>query len=182
VLDSLKLVAPILVGHSMGGNELTTVGSQHPDRIAGLVYLDAGADPKDFPASDPAYIALFEKLPPANRLGPPPRFPEAEYAASGGDRDGTRRALKAIGEGTKKRDYSRIRVPVLSMFATFRPADDRAVEEFQSATMVYIKRYEKGLLAAVPGARIVEVPGANHYIFLSHEGDVVREIKAFVGR
>ncbi len=31
---------------------------------------------------------------------------------------------KAIGEGTKKRDYSRIRVPVLSLFAVFRAADD----------------------------------------------------------
>ena len=85
VLDSLNLVAPVLVGHSMGGNELTTVGSQHPDRISGLIYLDAGADPKDFPASDPAYMALFEKLSPANRLAPPPRFPEAEYQASSGD-------------------------------------------------------------------------------------------------
>ena len=63
VLDSLNLVAPVLVGHSMGGNELTTVGSQHPDRLAGLVYLDASADPKDFPASDPAYMALFENCP-----------------------------------------------------------------------------------------------------------------------
>jgi pimeloyl-ACP methyl ester carboxylesterase len=119
-------------------------------------------------------------LPAANRLEPPPRFPEAEHRASSGDRDGARRALKAIGEGTKKRDYSRIRVPVLSMFATFRAAEDRAVEEFQAATMVYIKRYEKSLLAGVPGARIVEVPGANHYIFISNEADVVREIRAFV--
>ena len=50
VLDSLKLVAPVLVGHSMGGNELTTVASQHPDRVSGLVYLEAGGDPQDFPA------------------------------------------------------------------------------------------------------------------------------------
>ena len=109
-LDSLKLAAPILVGHSMGGNELTTLGSQHPDRVSGLVYLDAGADPKDFPASDPAYIALARKLPPANRLPPPPPlFPEAEYRASGADSEGARRALKAIGEGTQKRDYFAIR-------------------------------------------------------------------------
>ena len=46
--------------------------------------------------------------------------------------------------------------------------------------MVYIKRYEKSLLTAVPGARIVELPGANHYIFISNEADVVREIRAFV--
>jgi pimeloyl-ACP methyl ester carboxylesterase len=193
VLDSLKLTSPILAGHSMGGNELTTIGSQHPDRAAGLIYLDAGADPKDFPASDPAYMALAEKLPPANRLPAPPPFPEAEYRASRGDYEGVRRALKAIGEGTKKRDYSRIRAPVLSMFATFRPAGDplryempkdpqqRAdVEAFEAATMVYIKRYENSLLTAVPNARIVELPGANHYVFISNEADVLREIRAFV--
>jgi non-heme chloroperoxidase len=166
----------------MGGNELTTVGSQHLDRVSGLIYLDAGADPKDFPASDPAYVALFEKLPAANRLAPPPRFPEAEYRASGGDPEGVRRALKAIGEGTKKRDYSGIRVPVLSMFTTFRPTGDPAVEAFQAATMVYIKRYEKSLLTALPGARIVELPGANHYIFISNETEVLREMKTFVTR
>jgi non-heme chloroperoxidase len=193
VLDSLKLVAPVLVGHSMGGNELTTLGSQHPDRVSGLVYLDAGADPKDFPATDPAYMALVSKLPPGNRLPMPPRFPEAEYHASGSDYEGARRALKAIGEGTKKRDYSTIRASVLSMFATFRAAGDplryempkdpqerAVVEAFEAATMAYIKRYEKSLLTAVPGARIVELPGANHYIFISNETDVVREIRAFV--
>ena len=193
ILDSLKLVAPVLVGHSMGGNELTTLGSQHPDRVAGLIYLDAGADPRDFPASDPTYMALAEKLPPANRLPLPPPFPEAEYHASRGDYEGARRALKAIGEGTTKRDYSKIRASVLSMFATFRWAGDplryempkdpqqrAVVEAFEAATMVYIKRYEKSLLTAVPGARIVELPGANHYIFISNEADVVREIKAFV--
>ena len=195
VLDSLKLVDPVLVGHSMGGNELTTLGSEHPNRVAGLIYLDAGADPKDFPASDPAYTALAEKLPPANRLPPPPPFPEAESHASRGDYEGARRALKAIGEGTKKRDYSKIRAPVLSMFATFRSAGDplryempkdpeqrAVVEAFESATMVYIKRYESSLLTAVPGARIVELPGANHYVFISNESDILREIRAFVPR
>jgi pimeloyl-ACP methyl ester carboxylesterase len=193
VLDSLKLAAPVLVGHSMGGNELTTVASQHPDRVGGLVYLDAGADPKDFPASDPAYMALGNKLPPANRLPPPPAFPDSERRASTADYQSARRALKAIGEGTKKRDYSRIRVPVLSLFAVFRSADDplrqdmpkdpqerAAVEAFEAATMVYIKRYEKSLLSAVPGARIVELPGANHYVFLSNEAEVMREITLFI--
>lgn len=193
VLDSLKLVAPVLVGHSMGGNELTTLGSQHPDRVGGLVYLDAGADPKDFPASDPAYMALADKLPPANRLPRPPPFPESESHASATNYQSARHALKAIGEGTKKRDYSKIRAPVLSLFATFRPADDplrhdmpkdlqnrAAVEAFEAATMVYIKRYEKSLLTAVPGARIVELPGANHYVFLSNEADVLQEINSFI--
>jgi hypothetical protein len=62
VLDSVKIDAPVLVGHSMAGGELTTLGNQHSDRLAGLVYLDALGDPRDFPASDPAYMALLQKL------------------------------------------------------------------------------------------------------------------------
>lgn len=42
VLDSLKLNRPVLVGHSIGGEELSSVGSRHPEKVAGLVYLDAG--------------------------------------------------------------------------------------------------------------------------------------------
>src|SRR4029077_9969709 len=45
VLDVLKLAAPVVAGHSMSGEELTTLGDEHSDRLAGLVYLDATADP-----------------------------------------------------------------------------------------------------------------------------------------
>jgi non-heme chloroperoxidase len=42
VLDTLKLDRPVLAGHSLGGEELSSVGSRHPKRVAGLIYLDAG--------------------------------------------------------------------------------------------------------------------------------------------
>jgi non-heme chloroperoxidase len=42
VFDSLQLKSPILIGHSFGGEELSSIGSRRPERIAGLVYLDAG--------------------------------------------------------------------------------------------------------------------------------------------
>ncbi len=42
VLDSLKIARPVLVGHSIAGEEMSSIGSRHPDRVAGLVYLDAG--------------------------------------------------------------------------------------------------------------------------------------------
>lgn len=42
VIDALKLDKPILVGHSIAGAELSWVANAHPDRIAGVVYLDAG--------------------------------------------------------------------------------------------------------------------------------------------
>jgi non-heme chloroperoxidase len=42
VIDSLKLNRPVLVGHSLGGEEMSSVGSRHPEKVSGLVYLDAG--------------------------------------------------------------------------------------------------------------------------------------------
>jgi non-heme chloroperoxidase len=42
VLDSLGIRAPVLIGHSIAGEELSSIGSRHPERVAGLVYLDAG--------------------------------------------------------------------------------------------------------------------------------------------
>ncbi len=42
VLDSLKIEKPVLVGHSIGGEELSSIGSRHPEKVAGLIYLDAG--------------------------------------------------------------------------------------------------------------------------------------------
>lgn len=40
-IDSLGLRRPILVGHSIAGQELSSVGSRHPEKVAGLVYLEA---------------------------------------------------------------------------------------------------------------------------------------------
>jgi len=45
VLDSLGLTGanrPVLVGHSIAGQELSSIGSRYPARVAGLVYLEAG--------------------------------------------------------------------------------------------------------------------------------------------
>lgn len=41
VLDSLRLDRPVLIGHSIAGQELSSIGSRFPDRVGGLVYLDA---------------------------------------------------------------------------------------------------------------------------------------------
>jgi len=219
VLDSLRIVAPVLVGHSMAGGELTTLGNQHSDRLAGLVYLDALGDPRDFPASDPAYMELFKKLPAPMRDPPSPdytsfsayrakqlknrqgAFPESElrelFVANP---DGTMGRYKAstgaihsaIGAGQKKRDYSNIRVPVLAFFEFPRPTPPpgyqpkneeewAAIKAFSSATAAYVERWVKNLKNAVPGARIVDLPEAGHFVFLTREADVLRELRAFVG-
>jgi pimeloyl-ACP methyl ester carboxylesterase len=80
VLDALQLVHPVLVAHSMGGGELTTIGRQHSDRISGLIYLDATADPAGDPSmSDPEFVAAEKKLPDALRQ--PPAIDRSSVAA-----------------------------------------------------------------------------------------------------
>lgn len=233
VLDSLKIVAPVLVGHSAAGGELTRLGDEHSDRLAGLVYLDAASDPADFPAASPEYLALYQNLPAAMRDHPGPStpdrksfeayrewqersgvaFPESElrnmFTTNPDGSVGTYRAStafihEAFGTGALKRDYSKIRVPVLAFFgmscsahpqgnyacikhprhkAEYEPknAQERAAEEaFDSATAAYVNRWKKNLQNAPGGVRIVDLPGANHYVFLSNDVDVLRELSAFL--
>ena len=42
IMQALHLTKPLLVGHSLAGEELSSIGSRHPERVSGLVYLDAG--------------------------------------------------------------------------------------------------------------------------------------------
>lgn len=42
VIDALGLKKPVLIGHSVAGEELSSIGSRYPGKVAGLIYLDAG--------------------------------------------------------------------------------------------------------------------------------------------
>ncbi len=44
VIKALKLKRPVLAGHSIAGEELSSIGSRHPENVAGLIYLDAAWD------------------------------------------------------------------------------------------------------------------------------------------
>lgn len=41
VMDQMHIARPVLAGWSMGGEEISSVASRHPDRVAGAIYLDA---------------------------------------------------------------------------------------------------------------------------------------------
>ncbi len=41
VIEALDLKSPVLVGHSLGGSEMSSIGSRYPKKVAGLIYLDA---------------------------------------------------------------------------------------------------------------------------------------------
>jgi pimeloyl-ACP methyl ester carboxylesterase len=40
-IAELGIDPPVLVGHSLGGQELSSIGSRHPETVAGLIYVDA---------------------------------------------------------------------------------------------------------------------------------------------
>ena len=103
---------------------------------------------------------------------------------------------KAIVDDNRiKPDYGHIRVPVLAVFRTApafseveRESPPRNEQERETLSRKYafgramVSRWERDLLAGVPTARIIELPGANLYMFLSNEDDVLREVRAFAGQ
>jgi len=42
VTAALNLNRPVIVGHSIAGEMLSSIGSRYPDKVAGLIYLEAG--------------------------------------------------------------------------------------------------------------------------------------------
>ena len=41
VMQALRIERPVLVGHSLAGEELSSIGSRFPNKVSGLIYLDA---------------------------------------------------------------------------------------------------------------------------------------------
>jgi pimeloyl-ACP methyl ester carboxylesterase len=86
--------------------------------------------------------------------------------------------MKAIIAGWQK--YTRIPVPILAIYALPHdpgPAANAAETEANDRKAEgQAKAFERG----VPTARIVRIPHANHYVFLSNEADVLREMDAFI--
>ena len=55
VMQALHIERPVLVGHSIAGQELSSIGSRFPEKVSGLVYLDAATG---FAFYDPAHPRL----------------------------------------------------------------------------------------------------------------------------
>ena len=194
VIGAFRLEKPILVGNSCGGDILHALGAQHPERLRGLVYLDAAEDPT---------LELSDYLPPSvylqlskdvarrpKRAHQPPRvvFPEAETRQRPLD-PAIRNAI--VDDNKVRPDYARIRVPVLAIYRNrtleqgLKDYEPQNEEQRASLMADYVghramlERWEKDLRAGVPDARIVELPDANLFMFISNEADVIRELRAF---
>jgi non-heme chloroperoxidase len=211
VLDALKLDRPVVAGHSIGGQELSSIGTRYPNRVSALVYLDAAFAY----AFDNGKVPTFEEI---SKIGfpqtPPPAdadlatfdalrqyylrvlgftYPESELrqkrSATPEGRVGPMRPFpggRFLTAGMKQ--YVQIRTPSLFLVSSQSPgrwveaSTDPVIKAQIAGLSAFKDRQAKALEEGLPGARVVRLPGANHYVFLSNEADVLREMRAFLAR
>ena len=87
-------------------------------------------------------------------------------------------------EGEQK--YTEIHAPLLLIYAVphsgWPPLKDPAMKAAAEARdEADTNAQAKAFTTAVPQARIVKLPHANHYVFDSNEADVLKEMDAFIG-
>lgn len=212
VLDALKLNHPVLVGHSIAGEELSSVATRHPEKVAGLVYLDAGYPYAFYDRShgdlriDSMELKkeLEQVIPGSGRSDQKPLIQELlqttlpqvekdlhaqqkwlQAAPPSSGAPSLPPVSLAILAGEQK--YTDIRVPVLAFFAFPQDlaetvfADDPAAHARLEAlnradSDTQINAFQSG----IPSARVVRLPHANHFLFISNETDVLRDMNAFL--
>ena len=214
VMESIKLDRPVLVGHSIAGEELSSIGSRHPEKIAGLIYLDAGYpyafyDPArgDFMLDAIEMRKKLEQLMVGGGQQPPRDLVDALLQTlvpliekdlgekqkemlvrpappTGQGNPEAPPITKAILEGQQK--YTDIHVPILAFFAVphdqgnaFKddPAARARLDAWDTARM---EALTKAFETALPSARVVRLPHADHFVILTNETDVSREMNAFL--
>jgi pimeloyl-ACP methyl ester carboxylesterase len=209
VLDALKLEKPILAGHSIAGQELSSIGTRYPNRAAALVYFDAAYQY----AFDNGKVPTFDEI---SAIGFPQRPPPTETDLA--NFDALRQYnIRTLGftypEGELRQKYSvtpeghvgpqrtfpggRSLLPTVTKFVDIRtPAlflvssqssgpwaeasTDPKIRGQIAGLSAILERQAKAIQERLPTARVVKLPVANHYVFLSNEADVLREMRAFV--
>jgi pimeloyl-ACP methyl ester carboxylesterase len=206
VMAALKIEKPVLAGHSIAGGELTSIGTRHPEKIAGLAYLESLYQYAFYNPAQ-ADLALTRAIlrRDLDRLADVEPSP-AQWKATAADISAAMAKLQIalqettalLGpdelpvEGQKPEDlagnrimagvrpYGVAPVPVLVMMASPRRCapncDKPYMQKIMAADAARLELFEK----SAPGAKVIRIAGASHYIYRSNEADVIREMNAFV--
>lgn len=210
-IAALRLEKPVLVGHAKAGQELSSIGSRHPEKVSGLIYLDAAYSYAFYDAKHGDLlldaIDLRNKLDLYLAAGAPDLtqyFKDLQNALPQFERDikdfqselaltplpprtvAPPPIMVALGAGARK--YIDIHGPVLAIFADPHNfgqlfADDPSTR--QALLMDDFARTSAqadAFQAGVPGSRVVRIPNASHMIFVSNEADVLREMNSFMDK
>jgi len=170
VLDSLQIRTAHLVGHSLGGVEITEIASRFPERALSLVYLDAAVDGAD--------AARVMKLDP---MAAPP--PGAE----------SRAGQIASWWSAYSPDYGALRSPALAFFALqnrhpYVPPDasdalrQRADAYWTTDGRALVDRMAAKFKREARRGEVVMLKDASHHLYRDRETDVVVHMNAFYDR
>jgi non-heme chloroperoxidase len=217
VLETLNLDQAVLVGHSIAGEELSSIGSRHPERVRALVYLDAGGEAAMYVQS--VYSNLIDwndmrnKVDAINFYGPVqyqrlliqqminteiPLYvkglkerlqlladlPDAQPLPQETLGSHSFQVAWAILHGEQR--FTEIHCPALVIYSVPRPphvsagGDSKSEEASYKLTMSGIDSEAQAFEAQHFPAKIVRIAGADHYMYRSNEGDVLREIFMFM--
>jgi non-heme chloroperoxidase len=196
----------VLAGHSIAGSELSSVGTRHPEKITGLVYLESLYQ---YAFYNPAQIDLAlsrailrRNLDRLADVEPSPSQWKAVAAEIQTDMARLQTALQEatalLGpdelpvEGQKPEDLAGNRImagvrpngvapaPVLVMMASPRRCtpncDKPFMQKIMAADAARLDLFEK----SAPTAKMIRIANASHYIYRSNEADVLREMNAFL--
>lgn len=175
VADALRLERFVLVGHSLSGTVLSCYAGAHPDRVAGLVYVDALGDLHGVPRpaieeelraeSSPGFGAAEVRAAFAEMLGPAakPATRERVLAAVGRMEPRAYVALRRSGFYFEVGDrLAAYRGPILAIEAGGEPNPARA--------SVVIGR-----------AKRVDIDGVSHWLQLDDPDAFNRALDVFLG-
>ncbi len=209
VIQSLNLDHPVLAGHSVAGEELSWIGSRHPEVVAGLIYLDAVdsysfynpaqtdmvMDMVDvrhqidaFRAGEPLSTSVLGQIrDTATALAKSAGGMADNVAMAGGREDPAPPPIGlAILFGKEK--FTTVHAPMLAIMACPHAFAPLAQINAKGAAILAAKDHVRCteevqfLKAHVPSAKIVVLPNADHYIYHSNKTDVVRAMRAFLAR
>jgi len=158
--------------------------------------------PDRYPAPPmPKGEVTFEEYMKWQILGQRSPFPEGEIHAMNvttpNGKMGERRIARHIGEimaaGMGKPDYASVKVQAMAIVAYPTPLeqqlqdylirndqDRKTLEDLYTADLKYLMEFTGAFEKALPQARIVRIPGADHYVFISNEAQVLFEMRRFM--
>jgi non-heme chloroperoxidase len=195
ILDSLAITRAVLVGHSLGGDEITAFASAHSERTLGLVYLDAAYDHSTVAASQAAMAPYLGRISPptAQDFATIAAFQQYQQRANGYhlptgellallklDERGTIVGLRTTGEvlaasmaAIQPIDYSRVRARALAVYSEWTTAAD--IMPWLGADSAQDALATEALRTTVLAAQVRErarfareVPGAQIVSFHAH--------------
>lgn len=149
-LDSLGIERAVLVGHSLGGDEMTLLARRYPGKVAALVYIEAAYKRASARASMAGYVAPESNVPPPSAVdkGSAEAY-RAYYARANGvtmplseiramyrwQPDGQfggsltpSFVYNRILESIRDPDYSGIDIPALAIYATDYPVTELFID------------------------------------------------------